>query len=606
MIDFTTLRERLLPIDVEPLRQRNLLIEESHRRRPRYFDGRFLAARDLTRDQAYFLSRQAAYARALGTGVVDGLTVQRGARADEIQVTAGLGYTVGGELVSLARTLSVALSNLSQLQALNTRLRQDRFAKPPLRNRTGTFALVLRPLEFTANPTSAYPSGLTQDRVVEPGDIVEASALELVPLNEGNPAQLDATRSFLARSLFVNGGSLQLPPEVLPLAVLALVGDNLRWIDMHLVRRQAGQAHADVLGFGFAPRLLREAHLAQYRTRLDELRGRRFAATEFFEALPPAGPLPDEAINPADFSQNFFPAGIDTELSLIPEDELPSLVEASMTLPPLDLTEPAQGQAFTRVSLLIPLSRPRLAQAAAELAGQTSRMPLPLRFEGFGASRRLPADRLRDLIDPFPPRLVFDPALLIDRAWRSALEAARGKLWFSRQRNLQINDAVLGRRVRLTPRVDNVEELLNTRLREFGMLTKFRDIANRADLLTRADLTQQLATDAFKSPLMMGVALAKLDAANPEKFGAAELAKVTAELDQSSHGDGLARLAELKPELVNDKTAVGKLLADGKVLELDAHLGRASSGELVRVADALTAANAGRLIDVGSILKRPR
>jgi hypothetical protein len=538
--------------------------------------------------------------------VVDGLTVQRGARADEIQVTPGLGYTAGGELVSLSRTLTVALSGLSQLQALNTRLRQDRFAKPPLRNRTGTFALVLRPLEFTANPTSAYPSGLTQERGVEPGDIVEASALELLPLNEGNPAQIDTARTFLARSLFVNGDSLQLPPEVLPLAVVALVGDNLRWIDMHLVRRQAGQAHADVLGFGFAPRLLREAHLAQYRARLDELRGRRFAATEFFEALPPTGPLPDEAINAADFSQTFFPAGIDTELSLIPEDELPSLIEASMTLPPLDLTEPAQGQAFTRVSLLIPLSRARLAQSAAELSGQISRAPLPLRFEGLGVGKRLPADRLRDLIDPFPPRMVFDPALDIDRAWRSALEAARGKLWYSRQRNLQINDAVLGRRVRLTPRTDNVEEVLNNRLREFGMLTRFRDVASRADLLTRADLTQQLATDAFKTPLMMGVALAKLDAVNPDKLGAAELATVTAELDQSSNGDGLARLAELKPELVNDKSAIGKLLADGKVLELDAHLGRASRGEVTRVADALTAANAGRVIDVGSILKRPR
>jgi hypothetical protein len=606
MIDFTTLRERLLPTDVEPLRQRNLLIEESHRRRPRYFDGRFLAARDLTRDQAYFLSRQAAYARALGTGVVEGLAVQRGARADEIQVTPGLGYTAGGELVSLQRLVTVSLADMPRLQALNTRLRQDRFAKPPLRNRTGTFALVLRPLEFTANPVSAYPSGLSQERVVEPGDIVEASALELVPLNEGNPAQLDATRVFLARNLFVNGGQLDLPPEVLPLAVVALVGDKLRWIDMHLLRRQAGQQHADVLGFGFAPRLLREAHLAQYRTRLDELRGRRFAATEFFEALPPAGPLPDEAIDAGDFSQHFFPAGIDPELSLVPEDELPAIVEASMSLPPLDLTEPANGQAFTRVSLLIPLPRARLAQAAAELAGQVNRIPPPLRFVGLGAGKRLPVDRLRDLLDPFPVRPVFDPALTTDRAWRSALEAARGRLWYTRQRNLQISDAVLGRRVRLVPQQDNLEDLLGGRLRDFGMLTRFRDIATRTDLLTRADLTQWLASDAFNSPLMLGAALAKLDAAAPEKFGATELATVSSELAQSAQGGGLARLAELKPDLVTDKTAVAKLLADGQVLQLDKHLGGASSGEVLRVADALVAASGGRSIDVAAILKRPR
>ena len=54
------------------LREANLLVEESHRVRPRYFDGKFLAARDLTRDQAYFLARQSGFARALGSGVVEG------------------------------------------------------------------------------------------------------------------------------------------------------------------------------------------------------------------------------------------------------------------------------------------------------------------------------------------------------------------------------------------------------------------------------------------------------------------------------------------------------------------------------------------------------
>ena len=68
LFDFDTLRRRLQVAEVDALRTRNLLVDESHRRRPRYFDGRFLAARDLTRDQAYFLARQAAYARALEIG----------------------------------------------------------------------------------------------------------------------------------------------------------------------------------------------------------------------------------------------------------------------------------------------------------------------------------------------------------------------------------------------------------------------------------------------------------------------------------------------------------------------------------------------------------
>ena len=81
------------------LRQANLLVEESHRVRPRYFDGKFLAARDLTRDQAYFLARQAGFARALGSGVVDGLDVRAGTVASDLQVDAGFGYTSSGELV---------------------------------------------------------------------------------------------------------------------------------------------------------------------------------------------------------------------------------------------------------------------------------------------------------------------------------------------------------------------------------------------------------------------------------------------------------------------------------------------------------------------------
>ena len=61
-MDFSASRIRLLPAEALALRERGLVSEDSHRRRPRYFDGRFLAARDLTREQAYFLARQAAYA----------------------------------------------------------------------------------------------------------------------------------------------------------------------------------------------------------------------------------------------------------------------------------------------------------------------------------------------------------------------------------------------------------------------------------------------------------------------------------------------------------------------------------------------------------------
>src|SRR5947207_14844555 len=56
--------------------QSSTVVIDSRRRRPLYFDGRFLAARDLTRDQEYFVTLQADLSRVGGWGVVDGLVVQ--------------------------------------------------------------------------------------------------------------------------------------------------------------------------------------------------------------------------------------------------------------------------------------------------------------------------------------------------------------------------------------------------------------------------------------------------------------------------------------------------------------------------------------------------
>ena len=46
------------------------LILDGLRRRPHYFDGRFLTGADLTRDQDYVRQRQADMARASGSGVI--------------------------------------------------------------------------------------------------------------------------------------------------------------------------------------------------------------------------------------------------------------------------------------------------------------------------------------------------------------------------------------------------------------------------------------------------------------------------------------------------------------------------------------------------------
>src|SRR5258706_12255283 len=96
-------REQIDPADVSALRSAGVLIADARRERPRYFDGRFLAARDLIRDQQYFLTRESDLGRAAGSGVAAGLFVGQGDAAQTLKISPGHGTTPAGELGLLAR-----------------------------------------------------------------------------------------------------------------------------------------------------------------------------------------------------------------------------------------------------------------------------------------------------------------------------------------------------------------------------------------------------------------------------------------------------------------------------------------------------------------------
>ena len=98
------------------------LVLDGRRRRPLYFDGRFLAARDLAREQDYFLQRQADLGRTAGFGIVHGLQVSRlteesSSRRRWSGITAGHGCAEG-ELVMLPSGINVHLSDLAEEQKL--------------------------------------------------------------------------------------------------------------------------------------------------------------------------------------------------------------------------------------------------------------------------------------------------------------------------------------------------------------------------------------------------------------------------------------------------------------------------------------------------------
>jgi len=578
------------------LRQAQLLVEESHRVRPRYFDGKFLAARDLTRDQAYFLARQAGFARALGAGVVDGLQVRAGAVASDLEVDAGFGYTASGELVSLERGLRVSLAQLFRLQTLAAQLQTLRRPGPPLRNRTGIFVLGLRAIEFAANPVAAYPTRLDGPRQVEEGDIVEASALTLAHWLDAPADDVDLQRGRLARDAFVSQSLPPLPAEMLPLAVVAVAGDAVRWVDMPLVRRTAGQAQSDVLGFGFAPRLLREAHLAQYTQQLREIAARGMSgrpnAAQWFQALPAAGPMPAAAVNPADFSQSWFPPGVDAELMLVPEDEVAALVEESLLLPPIDLQLNAAEQESTAVAILVAVPRPALARQAARLRARLQRPTFApaVRLN----AKRLPLDTLRLLANarltavPLPTGSAADPA---DAVWAELLGQQK-LLWYTRRRNLSLRPEIEGTAVAVVVADDEPVDRPRSRAPASPAVRRDKLLA-KASVFAAAEIVRLLdAPKIAASPLLTEAAIVRLD--RERRIGSAAVAQLAEQLGAAGAGEGLARLLQARPDLRDDPAAIAKLAAHDKLFELDRRLALANEFELQRLAAELHFAR-GRL-----------
>jgi hypothetical protein len=175
------------------------IVLDSERTRPLWFDGRFLAAKDLEREQNYFLQRQADLGQAGGFGVMHGLFVDQPpttgpvSRAETIVIHAGDGITPAGELVMIPNDLTIRLSDLAEEENLGLQFGISTMPQQPPRTRTGLYVIALRPVEFTANPITSYPTSIQGSRTTHDGDIVEATAVSLVPypnaINNSDPAQ---------------------------------------------------------------------------------------------------------------------------------------------------------------------------------------------------------------------------------------------------------------------------------------------------------------------------------------------------------------------------------------------------------------------------------
>lgn len=610
MLDFTrgVARERLDADEFERLRRAGTVIVDDRRRRPLYFDGRFLAARDLTREQGYVLSRQADLARAGGAGVVQGLGVGRGPSATTIRIGTGHGVTPGGELVVLSHELVVDLADVVQTQRLDTAFGIARIPAEPARSRTGLFIVALRPVEFTANPIASYPTSITGPRSVEDGDIIEAAAVTLIPYpDDAARDEIDQRRARAALDVFVHEAQRGLPAGVLPLAMVALDRAVVRWIDPFLVRREVGAERGDTLSIGIGRRALREAQVQQYDQHLRDVleqrqagnRGTRFAASEHFLALPPAGRMPAAALDADDFSQLYFPAQTDVALSVVPADEVAVLVEESLLLPPIDLTLTDDELESTSILVLVPVERGELRRLQASLTSLTR--PLLTAVPGLLAKRR-PIETLRGLVLPRPAPPVLATQNVADAAWRQAL-AGNDLLWYVRRRNLRYKAELAGTATRLVGDEAPAERSLTTALRSLGATTQFGRMKKRATSAADAEMVALVSSPKFEgSRTLLLAGLNELE--SQDKLDRAAVLKVAERFSDPTLGEGVARLEAANPELKTNNTMVQALAKSGAVPELDRLAARATPAELDALAtDLTTAARAGGAEQVAALVK---
>jgi hypothetical protein len=357
------------------------VVLDSRRTRPMWFDGRFMAARDLEREQNYFLQREADMGQASGFEGIRGLTVDQLASNGQtvapgaIVIHAGTGITPAGELVMVSEDLTIQLSELPEQDDLGVQLTTPGTPKQCPQKRTGLYIVALQPVEFTADPITKYPTTVQGPRSTHYSDIVEATAVSLVPYpNPPTNYSASLQQAALARQIFLVGNPGKLPDSLLPLAVISLERGAVQWIDQYLVRRENGTQLIPV-GFGLNDQITQQAYLMQYDTQLQAVVASRrasglkanFAATDYFLALPAVGRVPFDAIDTTNFSHVFFPQEMDVRLSIIPNDDLAALLQQGMELPAIDLTLAPSAFANMTVFVFVPVDRNDFAALKSSL-----------------------------------------------------------------------------------------------------------------------------------------------------------------------------------------------------------------------------------------------
>lgn len=321
-----------------------------------FFNGRLLAAKDLTREQVARREADSRLGLGLGDGVAFGLEASRDAKLDTssapvLRVKAGLAVNRAGQTVRLTADTSVALARKFSAGAQASGCDCVFANCNPVADGVyvagaGVYVLTIAPAQ--ASEGRAPTNGLDPSNVRCNTDAtVEAVQFRLLAINPLRYVDLDigsqrfrnrlAYRCFgidarqasaadpwrsdpatygLVDELRAVGGALN--DCDVPLAILYWTGTGLQFVDNWAVRRRLVEADA-LSGMSFQARSRRlveaDAMCAQFQQQLADLLAATaatatLAAIDHFQYLPPFGMVPLQASSLRGFSDLHFFKGL--------------------------------------------------------------------------------------------------------------------------------------------------------------------------------------------------------------------------------------------------------------------------------------------------------
>lgn len=308
--------------------------------RTHYYDGRLLRASDLTRDQFYLDERLREVGRAIGQGIVNGFNLTLLPNR-QLEVSGGVAVTASGRVLELeSATTRLNLTDAALINELNPSFRS---LEP------GLYIVVVRYAEKGSGSAEIYPRDLQAERGFHFNAYEEGVQFGLVKLPINLPLEkiqrISANevsvyiRALLVRQLLL--GSMGQPQiigeDAVALGVMGVEYGIAQWLDKGLLRRP----FRSLQSLNFVQQDLYN-HYEELFADILSLRHStanqdKFLASRYFSVLPPVGSLPKLAIDPINAYQHYFPEQFEVSLSPVREDDLPSLIQQSLALEPIDL-----------------------------------------------------------------------------------------------------------------------------------------------------------------------------------------------------------------------------------------------------------------------------